>query len=220
VTEVRISKDLQALSWPTDNLNSLVGNPRRGDVEAVKRSLLRFGQFKPIVARRFNDAGDEVNEVLMGNHTLLGMRELGVTYIAVNWEEGWTDVEAKAAAIADNHTSDLATNDDRLLADMLHDVQLDPSLLEATSYTFDDIEDLEFLLETPEIPGVSTADRKGMYEQAGIRTVVLPFPVSDYDRVARWLDLLRAEVDRDTNSEGIYILLEQRYGNADPAPED
>lgn len=216
----KISKGLTSLVAPIAGLKPLVNNPRRGDIEAVKRSLVRFGQFKPIVVRVHNDAGEEVNEVLMGNHTHLSAKELGGTKLAISFEDEWSDLEAKAAAIADNHTSDLATNDDRAMADFLLEIKEDPTLLDATSYSGDDIEDFLFLLETPEVPGVSAKERKGLYEAAGIRTVVLPFPVKDYERVSRWLDLLRATFDRDTNSEAIYCVLEERFGKESDATPD
>ena len=216
--EAKISKGLVAMAWPITDVHSLLDNPRRGDVEAVKRSLDRFGQYIPIVGRHTRDDGTQVNEILKGNHTLKGASELGWDHIAVNWET-YSDLEAKAMAVADNHTSDLATNDDRLLADFLLQIQPDPGLLDATSYTADDIEDLLFLLQTPEVAGVSASEREGLYQAAGIRTIVLPFPVKDYDRVARWMDLLRAEYDRDTNSDAIYCALEARYADATPAAD-
>lgn len=213
----RIRPGLTTLVRPIEGLTGLVNNPRRGDVEAVKRSLVRFGQFKPIVVRIHNDAGEEVMEVLMGNHTFRAATELGGTELAMSLEDEWSDLEAKAAAIADNHTSDLATNDDAAMADYLMDIKEDPSLLDATSYTLDDLEDFQFLLQTPEVAGVSASERQGMYERAGIRTVVLPFPVKDYERISRWLDLLRAQYDKDTNSEAVYNLLEERFSGTPDA---
>ena len=59
----KISEDLIPLARPVDQFAQLPGNPRRGDVAAVARSLASFGQRKPIVALR-----DGV--VLAGNHTL------------------------------------------------------------------------------------------------------------------------------------------------------
>ncbi len=44
-----IVADLEALAAPIETLALLPGNPRRGDVDAVARSLDTFGQRKPIV---------------------------------------------------------------------------------------------------------------------------------------------------------------------------
>lgn len=38
---------LKQLAVPVDDLKLLSGNPRKGDVEAVKKSYARFGQRKP-----------------------------------------------------------------------------------------------------------------------------------------------------------------------------
>ncbi|MBK9178746.1 MAG: ParB N-terminal domain-containing protein [Acidimicrobiales bacterium] len=96
-----IAPDLAELAAPTDTLLLLAGNPRRGDVDAVARSLATFGQRKPIVARRSD------RTVIAGNHTLLAARQLGWPAIAVVWVDD-DDVTARAYALADSRTSDLA----------------------------------------------------------------------------------------------------------------
>jgi ParB-like nuclease domain len=50
---------------PTADLRPYPGNPRRGDLEAIKDSLERNGQYRPIVVNR------RTMEVLAGNHTLI-----------------------------------------------------------------------------------------------------------------------------------------------------
>jgi hypothetical protein len=123
-----------------DTLTPLPGNPRRGDLESVKRSLTAFGQQKPIVVSRAS------NEVIAGNHTLLAARALGWESIDVAWSD-LTPAQAKAYAAADNRTHDLGTYDDELLAALLN--QIDDDLLPATGY--DDFE-LVRLLGTEETP--------------------------------------------------------------------
>jgi DNA modification methylase len=127
-----IAEPLLPLVRPIADLRTLEGNPRRGDVQAVKRSLARFGQRKPIVAR-----GD--GTVTAGNHTLLAARELGWTEIAVVGTED-DDVTAKAYALADNRTSALGSFDLGDLALMAAEVHaVDPGLLEAASFTEADL---------------------------------------------------------------------------------
>jgi hypothetical protein len=58
------------LAVPISDLKSLEGNPRRGDVKAVARSLRRFGQRKPIVV-------DGKGTVITGNRTLAPKIETG-----------------------------------------------------------------------------------------------------------------------------------------------
>ena len=71
-----IAPDLQSLAQPIDTLHLLDGNPRRGNVDAVARSYERFGQRKPIVARRDGT-------VIAGNHQLLAARSLGLSLIHI-----------------------------------------------------------------------------------------------------------------------------------------
>lgn len=128
------------------------GNPRRGDVAAVSRSLSRFGQQKPIVVQRSS------REVIAGNHTLLAARELAWETIAVVMFDG-TEAEAKAFALADNRTHDLGSYDDELLATLLSSISDDIELLTATGYNEEDIIALvdEMPVFTPE-PFTATLD--------------------------------------------------------------
>lgn len=79
-----IHADLAPLAVPLDTLETLPGNPRRGDVAAVVRSSAEFGQRKPIVARR-HASGTAGGVVIAGNHQLAAARELGWDEIAVVW---------------------------------------------------------------------------------------------------------------------------------------
>jgi DNA modification methylase len=132
--------DLAALATPVDRLSLLTGNPRRGDVDAVARSLSTFGQRKPIVARRDGT-------VIAGNHTLQAARKLGWPEIAVVWVED-DDATAKAFALADNRTAELGSYDDEALAALIAEVQeADAELLAATGWDGTDLADLMSKLE-------------------------------------------------------------------------
>lgn len=127
----KIASDLKRLAVPLEKLQRLPDNPRRGDVESVKRSYERFGQRKPIVATGNRSDGGVVSA---GNHQLDAARELGWTHIAVVFTDD-TEAEALAFAITDNHTSELGTNDDERLAAMLTEIrETDVDLFLATSY--------------------------------------------------------------------------------------
>lgn len=129
-----IADDLKPLAVDITRLQTLDGNPRRGDVTAVKRSYHQFGQRKPIVALRDGT-------VIAGNHQLLAARELGWAEIAVVWVDDDART-AKAFALADNRVAELGTYDNYDLAEMLQEVALDPMLLEATGYLPHDVEEL------------------------------------------------------------------------------
>jgi len=155
----QIADDLTALAYPIEKLKHLDGNPRKGNVEAVKKSYKKFGQRKPIVATKDG-------EVISGNHQLAAAKELGWNKIAVVFTDD-DELTAKAFALADNRTADLGTYDDDLLADMLGAVSSDLEMLEATSFTEDDLYKLigfdevdeKKLPETPKKPKTKFGDK-------------------------------------------------------------
>ena len=86
-----------------DSLSADPANVRTHDkrnIDAIKASLRRFGQQKPIVVD-----GDGV--VVAGNGTLAAARELGWQEIAVA-RTNLKGADAVAYAIADNRTAELA----------------------------------------------------------------------------------------------------------------
>ena len=78
----------------------------RRNLDAIKASLRKFGQQKPIVV-------DVKGIVLAGNGTLTAAKELGWTEIQITRTE-LAGVEATAFAIADNRTAELAEWDETL----------------------------------------------------------------------------------------------------------
>ena len=136
---MNIADGLTDLLHPVADLHELPGNPRRGDVEAVKASYQRFGQRKPIVVRTGDD-GQVV--VVAGNHQLKAVRELGWEQVAVVWADDLTADEATAFALADNRVADLGSYDDADLLAMLQDADD----LTGTGYTDTDVDDLVRLL--------------------------------------------------------------------------
>lgn len=154
-----IADDLGPLARPIDSLRNLPGNPRRGDVEAVKRSYQRFGQRKPIVARRDGT-------VIAGNHQLLAARALGWTEIAVVYVDD-DEMTAQAFALADNRTADLGYYDNEALANLIHAVSIDPDLLAATSYS---MTDLDVLLDTTSVPSATMPEQFDVIDPDGIET--------------------------------------------------
>jgi DNA modification methylase len=141
-----IQNDLQNLAHPITELQLLPGNPRRGDIEAVKRSLEAFGQRKPIVVRR----SDSV--VIAGNHTLQAAQALGWDEIAVVWVDD-DEVTSKAFALADNRTAELGDYDEEALADLINDVgSLNPGLLESSGWDDKAVKELLDRVEQIELP--------------------------------------------------------------------
>jgi uncharacterized protein YaiI (UPF0178 family) len=119
-------------------------NYRQGVVSAIAESLERFGQMKPIVVQR------STGYVVAGNHTLKAARHLGWDEVAALVID-LTDEEAEAYLVADNRTSDLATNDDVALGALLERMML-AGRLDGTGYTPDQVDDmLSALGQMPEV---------------------------------------------------------------------
>lgn len=131
----KIIEKLQHLAVPIEALVPDPANPRQHperNIEAIKASLLRFGQRQPLVVQK------EGMIVRAGNGRLEAAKALGWTEIAaVVIEED--DITATAYAIADNRTSDLADWDHVALSDLL--VSLGDGI-ESTGFTTEERDDL------------------------------------------------------------------------------
>jgi len=204
-----IIESLLPLAVPIDELHGLDGNPRRGDIDSVARSLQRFMQRKPIVAR--GDTG----EIIAGNHTWMAAKKLGWDSIAVVFVSD-DDVTAKAFALADNRTADLGDYDNQALAAMIEDVlEADEELLRAASFT---PEDLDALLA--ESTGGTGQDAEEHVEAPAPKSslnlfdrfMVPPFSVLDarsgwwQDRKRSWIDFgIEGELGREDKPRTWYI---------------
>ena len=102
----------------------------RKNLDAIKASLRKFGQQKPIVV-------DAKGIVIAGNGTMTAAQELGWTDIAAVRTE-LVGVEATAFAIADNRSAELAEWDDKL-TEVLKSLQDADVNLEQLGFTSDDV---------------------------------------------------------------------------------
>src|SRR5205085_4921257 len=132
-----------------DPANLRLHGPR--NVDAIKASLVRFGQQKPLVV-------DAQGVVRAGNGTFQAAKELGWPYVAVV-RTPLEGAEATAYAIADNRTADLAEWDIPALALQL--TAFEEELLGATGYKPEELEDLTRLAEAFQ---TGTTDRESEWE--------------------------------------------------------
>ena len=103
--------------------------------DAIKASLQKFGQQKPIVV-------DRNGVVVAGNGTLAAAKDLGWKEISIV-ETDLEGVDATAFAIADNRTAELAAWDDEALAKTLASLQNDFDIDETlTGFDEKEIEEL------------------------------------------------------------------------------
>lgn len=135
----------------TDPANARVHS--KANIKAIKSSLKRFGQQKPIVV-------DEKGIIIAGNGTFTAASELGwETIAAVRTELKGTDLVA--FGIADNRTSELASwNDDELsrLIKSLNESDFD---MDATGFDDNEITTMLMKLEKKEEEARAALEREG-----------------------------------------------------------
>ena len=114
-----MNPDLNVVVVPVVDLVPDPENARKHsakNLEAIAGSLRLFGQRRPLVVHG--------QVVIAGNGTLEAAKSLGWTHVAITRTPAdWSVEQARAYALADNRTAELASWDDRVLADQL--VELD-----------------------------------------------------------------------------------------------
>ena len=119
---------------PLTDLTEHPRNPRYGDVGAITESLETFGQYAPIVVQKSS------GHVIAGNHRLKAARALGwkdIQIVRVDVD----DATAERILVADNRMSDIASNDDPVLVELLSELAVDGRLI-GTGYDGDDLDAL------------------------------------------------------------------------------
>ena len=140
---------MQVQTVPISELHADPANVRRHaerNLDAVKASLAKFGQQKPIVV-------DAKGLVVAGNATLAAAQDLGWEELAVA-RTALTGAQAAAYAIADNRTGELAEWDPEGLGSILEALRADPEIDHlVTGFTDEEIDEL---LKAPQIPDEGT----------------------------------------------------------------
>lgn len=173
----KIHDSLTALAVPLADLVPLDGNPRIGNIDAIKASLDEFGQLKPIVVK---PNADGTATIIAGNHTAEAARRLGWTHIAAVANDV-SDEEAIAFALVDNRVADLGRTDPELLTDNIISV-LDEytDLFEAVGWDDFEIASIESKIEVE--TEVATGQAGGYVAPVLVNPpapVVLPVAVAD-----------------------------------------
>ena len=115
------------------------------NLEAIAASLNKFGQRKPIVVHR--------GVVLAGNGTLEAAKSLGWTEIDVaEVPEDWDNDTAKAYALADNRTAELAEWDESELAKQLLELQDADWDIEQLGFEVPALADIDGDMDEDEVP--------------------------------------------------------------------
>ncbi len=175
-----IVEHLLPLAEPISAVHPYPGNPRVGDVEVIKRSLTKHGQFKPIVANRPS------KDILAGNHVWQAICELGWDAVAVVWVDVDED-QAREMVLVDNRAAELGTFNDDALAELLAEVA--PESLIDVGYTLDELDDLMALVDdgdfTPYSPPVEAGVEKAAKpSESRPEKAEKPEPMDAYDGIA------------------------------------
>jgi len=129
------SPDLEPLLIPIDAALPFPGNPRRHDQDGITASIRDHGLYQGIVGQA------STGYTMVGNGRLQALLDLGATRVPRTLLDV-DDVRARAIVARDNRTSDLSTNDDALLLELLAPLADDADLLALAGYDSDDLSDL------------------------------------------------------------------------------
>lgn len=181
----------ETVDVPLNKLARFPGNARRGDVDRIRESIRRHGQYRALVVR---DTGDGL-VILAGNHTFDAIKAEGHGSARCEIIE-CTDDEARRINLADNRLSEIGSQDLDALAELLSYLDDD---YEGTGYTEADVERLltppnvEEL--DPVLPGADTVSEppKDPVTKPGDVWLLGPHRIicgdsRDYDTVAKLLN--------------------------------
>lgn len=190
---------MESKSVAVDSLTEFQGNPRKGNVKELIESLKANGQYKPIVVQK------STQMIIAGNHLWKAAKELGWTEINIV-EVDVDDSAAKKIVATDNRLADLGAYDERLLLELLGEIDLS-----GTGYVPADVDDLLAMIEEQSTPEWKVAGAESQHENVQIRASL----EERADRYAeRTIRLLMCEYP---NHQYIWIIealteLRQKYG--------
>ena len=184
-------------------------NPRQGDVGAIVTSIEKNGWFGTLVAQR------KTRQVLAGNHRLQAAIALEMDSVPVYWVDV-DESEAKRILLADNRTSDLATWDDTILVTLLESLATNDELL-GSGYDGDDLDALLYEAQLNETglgnllnDNPTPEERATAVEAAGIRSIIIPYELEEYNTVVSQLAEARNTLKVDTNAQVLSTLLRDK----------
>lgn len=196
------AKALRRFLVPIDGLEPFPGNPRQGDVAAVRASLRRFGQVRPILV--------DGTRIVAGHHVRLAAAEEGWTHVAAIANEFNDEDEARAYLLADNRIPELGGyNLEALVTHLNALAEIDA--LEGTGYGRDDLDErlAELRRLQQEIPASPREGGGGGGNgTSDLKEVVLLYSPAQRDQLAAWLDIVAKEKGTDGVSETVYAAVE------------
>jgi ParB-like chromosome segregation protein Spo0J len=228
-----IAKDLKPLIQPISALKPAKHNPRKGDVESIKKSYERFGQRKPIVADR------ATGEIIAGNHQYLAAKELGWTEMAVVFVDDDRET-AIAYGVADNRIGQLGEWDVEELVYAFENIGLVD--VESIGFKETDVEDFRALLDEQQMTapaigqidgGIRSTDGNTVpvdletkvrqdatyaeflerYANRATRAIILYYPSDEYGKMVEDLKLVGQQLGVTDNAETVKLLIKEKLNN-------
>ena len=229
----QIAKDLTPLIQPITKLKPATHNPRKGDVESIKKSYERFGQRKPIVADR------ATGEIIAGNHQYLAAKELGWSEMAVVFVDDDRET-AIAYGVADNRIGQLGEWDVEELVFALEEIGLDG--IDSVGFSEADVEDFRALLDEHQMSAPAIAMMDGglrdadggtsqvdsdtkvkkdstyaefleRYANRAVRAIILYYPNDEYGKMIEDLKVMATKLGTKDNAETVQALIEKELRN-------
>lgn len=214
--------DLPVERVPLAQLKPDPRNPRTHsdlNLDKIEASLRRFGQRKPLVVARDYT-------VVAGNGTLQVLTD------RIGAAEAWVTVfpgtanEARAYAVADNHTAEFADWDPDNLAETLRDLQqLDETLLTGAGYDWTDLDELLAGQRDVAVTAADSPDGARPFTPAGAgvedaptRTLFFELPPWLFTWAAEALASYREDNGLESNTDALVAILEAQTGT--PAPTE
>ena len=173
-------------------------------LQAIKMSLERFGQQKPIVV-------DKNNKIVSGNGTVMAARALGWSGIDAIVTD-LTGDEAVAFAISDNRTSEMSMWDGAELSAQLEYLSFDyGTFFHGLGFNDQMLEELGALgqvAESPLIEPMAQSKTPEEYNTSTIRQILFLLEEELYVRVTTKMDEVMALQGLKTHAEVLLHLLE------------
>lgn len=185
---------------PVGDLDPFPGNPNRGNVEELRKSLRRFGQYGPIIT----DAADG-RRITKGHHVRLAAIAEGWTHVAAVPNEFKDEVEARAALVGDNRHGRLGEDDLDLLIVQLQALA-EADALEGTGYNQDDLDfvltETEKLTAVPADPPEPPAAPEP--QPTDVKEVVLFLTADERTQFDQWLAIVAKERGTSNRSQSAF----------------
>lgn len=190
---MKINQELSGLLWDITKLKADPKNARQHDeinIEAIKGSLARFGQQKPVVIRADGT-------IVAGHGLVMAAQALGWAQVACVTTDLTDEKVIQAYALADNKTGELSDWNSKTLAQVLDEMKEDAELLRATGFKDYEIHSILDCRrskpdDVPQVPKVAVS-KPGEIYQLGPHRLMCGSSANEED-VARLMDGKKANM--------------------------